>query len=292
MLRNLSQSMGSMDKYQEQLSSGSKIARPSDDPVVATRGMFYRSSLIENEQFQRNVNEAISWMELTDKAMDEMGSILKRVRELAVNSGNVALNKDSLRAIAEEIDQIKEHMGNLANQTVGGRYIFAGTDTQNPPYDYDKGEFVSTNNAEIRLEMNKRIFLPINVSGQAIFNYPDSQNNVFYPNSQNNVFKLMDKLSNQLRNGEKITDQIAAIEQQEDNLNAQRASLGARMNRIQLISERLQNEEINLNKLKSDNEDADISEVITKLKTQENVHRAALGAGARILQPSLMDFLR
>lgn len=88
MMRNLSNSMGRMDKLQEQLSSGMKFSRPSDDPVAASRAMFYRSSLIENEQFQRNVNEAQSWMELSDKSLEEAGSILQRVRELAVASGN------------------------------------------------------------------------------------------------------------------------------------------------------------------------------------------------------------
>lgn len=283
MLRNLSNSMGSMDKYQEQLSSGRKIARPSDDPVVATRGMYYRSALIENGQFQRNVNEATSWMELADNSIDEQQSIMKRVNELAVYSGNVALNKDSLRAIAEEIDQIREQMGNLANQTVGGRYIFAGTDTQNPPYDSEQGKFVSDNNAEIRLEMSKSVFLPINVSGQALFNYPAKDKN---------IFNLLDKISSQLKEGKDVTDYITDIQQQEDNLSAQRASLGARVNRIQLIDDRLGTEEVSLNDLMSENEDADVSEVITNLKTQENVHSAALGAGARIIQPSLMDFLR
>lgn len=281
MLRNLSNSMGSMDKYQEQLSSGRKVSVPSDDPVVAARGMFYRTSLIENGQFQRNVNEAISWMELSDKALDEAGTIMQRVSELAVYSGNAALGPDSLAAIAEEIDQIKQHVGDLANQQVSGRYIFAGTDTFTAPA--QNGDFVSTNNADIRLELNKQVFLPINVNGQQIFNYPDNANN---------VFKLLDKLSAELKSGKSVAGYLDDINAQSDNLNAQRASLGARINRIDLVSERLQNEEISLNKLMSDNEDADMEEVITQLKTQENVHRSALGAGARILQPSLMDFLR
>lgn len=281
MMRNLSNSMGSMDKYQEQLSSGRKISRPSDDPVVATRGMFYRSALMENAQFQRNVDETKSWMELSDKALDESSNVMQRVHELAVYSGNVALNKDSLKAIAEELSQIKDHMGNLANQTVGGRFIFAGTDTQTAPF--QNGDFVSTNNAEIRLELNKKVFLPINVNGQQVFNYPDNANN---------IFKLFDTMVKDLNEGKDITGHLTAIENQADNINANRASLGARINRIDLISERLQNEDVNLNKLMSDNEDADIADVITQLKTQENVHRSALGAGARILQPSLMDFLR
>ncbi len=283
MMRNLSNSMFNMDKLQNQLSSGRKISKPSDDPVVATRGMFYRSSLIENEQFQRNVDEAQSWMELSDKSLDEATSVLQRARELVVQSGNGSLDKDSLVAIAEEIGQIKEHLGNIANQTVGGRYIFAGTDTKNPPFDYQKGDFTNTNNAEIRLEMNKQIFLPINVSGQAIFNYPDNGNN---------VFKLLDKIVADLKSNKPATDHLGELDNQLDNLLAERASLGARINRIELIKDRLSSEEVNVTKLMAENEDADVAKVITELKMQENVHRAALGAGSRIIQPTLLDFLR
>ncbi len=283
MMRNLNNSMQNMDRLQDQLSSGRKINRPSDDPVVATRGMFYRSSLIENSQFQRNVSEAQSWMELSDKSLDEANTIMQRVRELVVYSGDGALEKASLDAIAEEIEQIKDHLGNIANQTVGGRYIFAGTDTKNPPYDYDKKQFTNTNNAEIRLEMNKQIFLPINVSGQAIFNYkPDG----------NNIFNVLDNIVADLKSGKDATGQLKSLDSQIDNLLAERASLGARINRIDLIKDRLENEEVSVTKLMSDNEDVDTAQVITDLKMQENVHRAALSAGSRVIQPTLLDFLR
>lgn len=283
MMRNLNSSMRNMDKLQDQLSSGRKINRPSDDPVVATRGMFYRSSLIENDQFQRNVNEAQSWMELSDKSLDEANTIMQRVRELVVYSGDGALEKSSLDAIAEEISQIKDHLGNIANQTVGGRYIFAGTDTKNAPYDYSTKQFTSTNNAEIRLEMNKQIFLPINVDGQAIFN--------FKPNGKN-IFNVLDDIVGELKTGKDVTGQLKNLDDQINNMLAERASLGARINRIELIKDRLSNEEVNVTKLMSDNEDVDTAEVITQLKTQENVHRAALGAGSRVIQPTLLDFLR
>ena len=282
MLRNLSNSMGTMDRYQEQLSSGKKISRPSQDPVVATRAMFFRSSLIQNEQFQRNVNEAQSWMEISDKSLDEAGSIMQRLRELAVYSGDGALGKDSLQAIGKEIEQIRDHMGNIANQTVGGRYIFAGTDTTTPPF--NNGKFTNTNGDEISLEVNKGIRLPINVLGKDVFSFKGQDNQ--------DIFELMDSLVQDLSDGKPINDKLGSIDEQIDNLLAVRATLGARMNRIELVKGRLESEEVNVTTLMSENEDADIAEVITQLKAQENVHRAALGAGSRIIQPSLVDFLR
>ncbi|CAM5797205.1 MULTISPECIES: flagellar hook-associated protein FlgL [Brevibacillus] len=284
MLRNLHKSMYSMDTMQQQLSSGKKISRPSEDPVVATRGMFYRSSLMENEQYQRNITEVQSWLELSDKALDEAGSILHRVRELAVNSGNSALGPDSLQAMSKEIAQLKEHLGSVANQTLGGKFIFGGSDIMTPPYDVDQGKYVSNNNSEMMLEVGTGILVPINVTGQSVFNHTGTDGK--------NVFELLDKIVADLKDGKPVNNELGNLDEQIDNLLAVRSTLGARTNRVELISDRMEREEITVAEGMSKNEDADIAEVITNLKTQENVHRAALGAGARIIQPSLLDFLR
>lgn len=138
-LQNLSRNLASLDKLQNQLSSGRKIAKPSDDPVVAVRGMTYRSALVEIEQFKRNVDEGLTWLETTDKALDEATNLLQRARELLVHGLNGAMTTEDRAAMAKEIAQIKEQLGNVANTAVAGRYIFAGTDTKNPPYDAQTG---------------------------------------------------------------------------------------------------------------------------------------------------------
>ncbi|SFK79475.1 flagellar hook-associated protein FlgL [Brevibacillus centrosporus] len=282
MMRNLNNSMGIMDKLQEQLSSGRKVNRPSDDPVVAARGMLYRSSLMENSQYQRNATDAQSWLELSDDSLDESTNVLQRIRELLVQSGDASLADDSLKAMGEEIKQLKHQLGSIANATIGGRYIFAGTDTLNAPYQGE--DFVSTNNSEIRLEVSKQVYVPINVNGQSIFNKQDADGD--------NVFKLLDAVVGKLAAGTPANDMLGKMDFQMDNLMAERAALGARVNRIELVQERLATEEVNVCGLMSTNEDADIAEVITNLKTQENVHRSALGSGSRIIQPTLLDFLR
>ncbi|MED4911312.1 flagellar hook-associated protein FlgL [Brevibacillus centrosporus] len=284
MLRNLYRSAESMDRLQDQLSSGRKISRPSDDPVVASRAMFYRSSLTENEQFQQNVKEAKGWMDVTDNSLGEATDIFNRVRELVIESNDVSLDRTALEAIGAEIAEIKDHLGNIANQTIGGKYIFAGTDTLHPPFNAATGTFDNTNGTDITLEMGQSIYLPINVNGQEVFNYP---------NATNNIFNLLDSIATQALNGQPVAQtDLGALDRQIDNVLSVRATLGARMNRNELIEQRLSDQELDITKLKSENEDADAAEVITKLKTQETVYQAALGAGARILQPSLMDYLR
>ncbi|WP_411502696.1 flagellar hook-associated protein FlgL [Brevibacillus centrosporus] len=287
MLRNLHKSMGTMDKLQQQLSSGSKINKPSDDPVIAARGMFYRSSLMENDQYKRNVDEAQSWMDMTDTTMDEMGSIMKRVKEILVYSGDGAVSPDDLKAMGSEVEELKKHMGTLANQQINGKYIFAGTDTNKPPYDATAkagaGDFVSTNSSPINLEVSQGVFVTSNVNAQNIFNYPDNANN---------MFTVLNNIIGALSSGNSATQFQTAMDDQYNKLLSERASLGANVNRVELIAERLDSQEVNITGLMSKNEDADMAKVMTDLKTQESVHSAALGSGARIIQPTLLDFLR
>lgn len=287
MLRNLHNSMRNMDKLQEQLSSGRKVSKPSDDPVVATRAMFYRSSLMENDQYIRNVDEAQSWMDMTDATLDEMGNILKRVKELLIYSGDGAVSPEDLKTMGAEIEELKNHLGTLANQQINGKYIFAGTETNKAPYDPaangGAGDFVSTNNSPINLEVSQGVFIRTNIDAHKIFNYP--------PGGPN-IFNVLNSIISELKAGNSAVQFQASIDDQYDNLLAERATLGASVNRVELIAARLDTQEVTITGLKSKNEDADIAEVITKLTTQESVHSAALGAGARIIQPTLLDFLR
>ncbi|GEB31386.1 flagellar hook-associated protein FlgL [Brevibacillus parabrevis] len=287
MLRNLHNSMRSMDKLQQQLSSGSKIAKPSDDPVVAARGMFYRSSLMENDQYKRNVDEAKSWLDMTDSTMDEVGNVLKRIKELLIYSGDGAVSPEDLKTMGSEVQELKNHLGTLANQQINGKYIFAGTDTNKAPYDPvangGKGDYVNTNSSPINLEVSQNVFVTSNINAPNIFNFPDNANN---------MFNLLDNIITELSNGRTATQFQARLDQQFDKLLAERASLGATVNRVELIAERLNTQEVSISELLSRNEDANMAEVMTNLKTQESVHSAALGSGARIIQPTLLDFLR
>lgn len=276
-----------MDSLQEQLSSGKKIAKPSDDPVVAARGMFYRSSLMENDQYKRNVDEAQSWLDMTDSTMDEVGNVMKRIKEILVYSGDGAISPDDLKTMGSEVQELKNHLGTLANQQINGKYIFAGTDTNKAPFDHTansgKGDFVSTNSSLINLEVSQNVFVTSNINAQNIFNFPDNANN---------MFKVLDNVITELSNGRGASQFITGLDQQYDKLLAERASLGASVNRVELIADRLKTQDVSITELMSKNEDADMAGVMTDLKMQESVHSAALGSGARIIQPTLLDFLR
>lgn len=89
-----------------------------------------------------------------------------------------------------------------------------------------------------------------------------------------------------------IGSALTRIENQFDNVNAIIAEIGVKMNRVELTGNRILDDTLNLRDLLSKNEDADIAEVVMNLKMEEYVYQASLSGGAKIIQPSLVDFLR
>jgi flagellar hook-associated protein 3 FlgL len=290
MLRNLSVSYARLGKYQDQLATGKKINRPSDDPVVAMKGMIYRTNLTEVEQYKRNFSEAYSWIENSDAALDQATQALQRIRELVVQASNDTYEASQRAAISEEIKQLTEHLASIANTKVGDKYIFNGTDTLKQPVDLSQTPpVVSKNTDEIKIELSKGIYIPVNVNPTKVFDYDNTAKG-------NGLFSDLEFLNSDLndatKSGKDISQYLSYIDQHINNLLSTRAELGARLNRVELMEERIDQQEVIAHQILSDNEDADIERVITDLKTQESVHRAALGVGARIIQPTLLDFLR
>jgi flagellar hook-associated protein 3 FlgL len=283
LLFNLQRTNKTMDQLQEQVSSGRKINKPSDNPVTAVRGMFYRSSLNEIDQYKRNADDGLSWMTSTDEALDEVTSVLQRVRELTIQGKNGTNSETDRNAIAEEISQLKEHLGEISNSQIAGKYIFAGTDVKTPPYSSATKEFTNANNEKLELVVGQNNTVQINVKGIDVFNNDGA----------GGIFKVLSDIETDFRSPNPgSTDHLAQLDGQMDNLLRHRSELGARMNRMELSISRIDGLEVSTTRLLSGEEDVDMAEVITNLKAQENVQRAALSVGARIIQPSLVDFLR
>lgn len=273
-----------------QLSTGKKINKPSDNPVTAVRSMYYRSSLNEVDQYKRNLDDGLSWMSTTDEALDQLTNVIQRVRELTVQGQSDTNTPSDRQAIAEEINQLKEHLGEIANSKIGGRYVFAGTDVKTAPYRADDAvpgsekEFRNTNNELVKLQVGQTNHIQINVLGASVFNN----------DGNGGVFKVFSDIATHFSSSESGSnkDFLEELDNQIDNILKERSELGARMNRLELSTSQVEALEVSTTKLLTQEEDVDISKVIIELKAQENVHSAALSAGARIIQPTLVDFLR
>lgn len=282
LLRNLTNNSTQMNKYMDQLYTGKKISKPSDNPMIAMKGVSYRSELARIEQFERNSSEANSWLDNTDAAIDQANNAMQRLKELAVKASNGTNSSDEYQSIIEEAKQLKEHLVDIANTNVNGKYIFNGTNSNVPPVKLEDDGKITENftNDDILIEVSSGITVKANTNGSTVFG------------EDGDLFKNVDKFIESLETEEGIEESIGELDDSIGGILDSRAELGARMNRLELVGNRLADQKIVTTKTLSDNEDVDFAEAITNLITQESLHRAALSAGSRIIQPSLVDFLR
>ncbi|MGL4522183.1 MAG: flagellar hook-associated protein FlgL [Bacilli bacterium] len=275
---HINQSYMELDRLNTIATTQKKISRPSHDPVVASKGIQYRTDVEKIEQYKRNLAEGHTWMETSDQALDDVNKALQRMRELAVNAANDTNTPDEREKIAKEMESLRDHIATVANTKVGDKYIFSGQDYTAPAVGAPPGYVVNTpnNDTDVSITVADGVQVPINVKGSSIFD---------------DMFTQMTTAIDAVRNGDGDTA-LGSLDAKISDVLEGRASIGARQNRLEMVESRIDMQEKNAKEIMSINEDVDIEVAIMDLKTQEAIHRVALSVGARIIQPSLMDFLR
>jgi len=275
---NLSRNIRAMEVIQNQLTSGRRITRPSEDPTGITESLRISSRLRENAGFKQNVQDALGWASFTDETLGGLNSALQRVYELTVEGANATYEKEERNAIAAEIEQIKSEIESIANTTFGDRYIFGGTNTKVKPY--DEGTW-HHNSASINYGIGVGVEIPINRTAEEVF-------------VQTDVFGTLDKIITHLENGDvaALSKDIEPIQAALNQVAEVRVRVGATVNRLEFTKNRLDGQEINYATMQSEVDGVDTAWAIMQLKDQENVYRTTLAVGARIIMPTLVDFLR
>lgn len=147
-----------MSKLEEQYSTGLKIQRPSEDPIVATRALKLRTNLTElNQYYEKNIPDALAWMELSESAMQEANSILTQIHTYCVNGANDTLTESDRNSLVATLTQFKDQIFQEGNTNYAGRYVFSGykTDTslvfetETNDYNYQITEKLSGTNLDI-----------------------------------------------------------------------------------------------------------------------------------------------
>jgi|APAga8741244001_1050109.scaffolds.fasta_scaffold04867_5 flagellar hook-associated protein 3 FlgL len=284
-LRNISSSYNKLAELNNQVATGKKITKPSDDPVVAMKGMYFRSNLNQVEQYKRNLSELHLWMDNSEAGLEQATSGLDRVRELLLQGKSDTNSVDERAAIAKEIAQIKDDLVNVANTQVNGKYIFHGTDVSNPLVTNGTPPTVAANINDptidnYTVEVSQGITMKANISPSTTFNQE--------------MFDVLQGIEDKFNSNdtEGLDDLLGRLDGVLNSMNRERAELGARSNRLEMVEARIDAQEVMATKVLSDNEDVDMEKAITNLSVQESVHNAALAVGARLIQTSLIDFLR
>jgi flagellar hook-associated protein 3 FlgL len=288
-----------MEGLQTQAATLKKVNRPSDDPSATSQVLRIRSEKANIEQFQLNSRIAENYLMNTDQAISDLSDVVSRAKELAISQSSMASSSDDTRkGVSEEVRQLFQQAVSVANRRVGDRYIFGGYKTQTSPVDAN-GAY-SGDQGQMMVEIGDDVFIAMNVPGSEVFNTKPNtaakgQNGYSEPGQENvNVFDELQHLNIGLLSGDldAIRDTLERFDQLHGQLISIRAKVGSRIQGLQYTNQAMDRQQISNSVLSSSLEDADVAQVVSDLNKEESVFKSSLAASKRLIQPTLLDFLR
>lgn len=333
--RNIAKNRTEMADLQGQAATQKRINKPSDDPLSSARVLALRTDERSSDQFLKNIANARQFLETTDQALGELTEILSRAKELALGqASDGSSNPETKRAVASEVEQLFFQTLQVGNRKLGDRFIFGGHQTESQPFT-NKGIY-NGDDGDIRVQVNKDTFLPVNVPGDRVFlGYGLSNDGVIRPANETptSVEELVAyREADQLRKSEneKAIGQMANVEvggdstqgenliqalnalmvglisddkhSTQDSIDAldagiaqviqARAQVGSRVHTLNLTEQSLQKSIQDSKATASQHEDADAFKVISDINKTDSALRATLETSGKLVQTSLLDFLR
>jgi flagellar hook-associated protein 3 FlgL len=281
-LANLQSGLARNARLQEQLSSGKVINRASDSPSGTVSSLALRAQIGANEQYSRNARDGKAWLSTVDDTLQAVNSRLQRVRELALrgsSTGNMDLT--SRQAIAQEVTSLKGELMGLANTTYAGRPVFGGTTSGPQAFDPATYSYVGDGGQVLR-RLDARSTVEVAASGTAVFG-----------DGATSVFALLDDLADSVVNDPaSVAANLTALDGRSAGVLQTLTDVGVRYNRVDSAATTADDAVLSLKTTLSGVEDIDLPKTIMDLQLQQTTYQAALSATAKVLQPSLMDFLR
>ena len=285
-MRGITDSQSAWLKYGEQMSTGKRVNRASDDPVAASQAVVLSQAQAQNSQFATARTFATQRVSIEESTLSQVTTAIQSAQEKIVYAGNGTLSDDDRASLATELQGIRDQILNLANSTDGnGRYIFAGYKTDTAPFD-DQGNYVGgTLNVEQQVDTSRTMV--IGHTGNLVF---DSATSNAKPDADTNIFKALDSaiaaLNTPVEDDDTAKDTAAAaidrtnrsLSNSLNNVLTVRAELGTQLNELDKLDSLGDDRALAQTQQMSNLVDVDWNETISNYTMQQTALQAAYKA--------------
>jgi flagellar hook-associated protein 3 FlgL len=297
-LSDLQRSLQRGQKLQSQISSGKLLSRPSDSPTGTVTALQLRTEARATQQYGRNADDGIGWLGTIQDTLGDASTSILRIRDLTVQALNATNSGTSRDALAGEIDNIRDTLVGQANTTFLGRPVFGGATPGSVAYKVDPSNpgmmlFVGQQPDPTAIPP----ILPVTrtVGPNAKVRIDSSGPEAFgQPGSPTELFTVLKNLSDSIRAGDDTATNagLANLDTAHETLKAALSDAGARYNRVEQMKQSADDHMLSVTSQLSDVEDVDLPKAIMDLQIQQTSYQAALAAAAKVIQPSLIEYLR
>lgn len=293
-ISNLTRTKTRYDDAISQTTSGKKLNNLSDNPADMSYVLTLRNQIAQIDQFDKNINSAFGFLGASESALNKVQNLLANVVSLAEQGASESTGAEGRRLIAQSIDQIRDELLNYANTEIMGRYVFAGSATDTPPFikAADTWDAVNNtwipgvvtyqgNNDTIDIQADFSVTVATNVPGDQVFT------------TQYDLFGRLSTLIQALRTNDTATigSQAGSMNELIDQISEAVGTIGNKTTHLSQIQGMLKSFKTSLQSRMSSLEDADMAEAISNLSREEVALQATLQTGARIQRFSLMNYL-
>ncbi len=281
-LANLQASLARTSKLQDQLSSGKQISRASDSPTGTATSLQLRSDLRANTQYVRNADDGVAYLATIDTALGNAMDQARAARDLTVRGMSTGSNDGNARAgIAAEVAQLRKTLMGVANTTYLGRPVFGGTTAGSTAYDAN-GTFTGDSGQVLRT-VAKGQQVQVDANGTQVFGDGTTSPQ---------LFTVLNNITQHLTSAPSLlAADLTQLDTAMTKMATSRTDVGARYNRLDTMRSTASDQVINVKNSLSDVENIDLPATIVNLQLQQTAYQAALSATAKVIQPSLLNFL-
>ena len=302
-----------MSKINQQISTGKVINTVSDDPHKAIRIMNMNNEIKYTEKYNSNIDETVGWMNTTDGALESTGNLLNEIKETILKVGNGTYSQNEMKSLNEDMNEKIKQLADTLNSTYGGKYLFGGSSVDDAPitvienpdgtvkleFSKDKNGQTIPNTDDLKADISSGINIDYNISVGEILNIKDGNGNtVNLLDEINNLSTLM----NDIANGDEQTaakaketllnDTKGKIDTLFDHVVNERTSLGVRVSTAEKIKELNDEDILNIQDVLSKTQDTDVVEKFIELRSAEMIYQASIQVGAKLIQPTILDYIR
>ncbi len=321
-IRNLNKSANKMNYLNEQVSTGRKFFKGSEDPVSAIKAYKLRREYRSTEIYDTNLSDVDSFLTTAETNMTEISNNVEKVYTSYLKGINGTISEDDRQIIAKELENLQQSILTSLNAKFEDRYVFGGTSKTEIPFTIQNGELYfkgvnvntqkdmdgndvnleelskETINVDLGLGMtfdssgnlNEDTVFDMSLSGIKFMGYGETDG------TPNNLYTLIGKIKDELEspdfNLENIEPYIDKFEEQKKQVLVNVTDIGAKTNYLEFLKLRNEDNQFNINEKILDVEYVDPAEAIVDFKMQEYSYNAALSMGNKILQNSFIDFMK
>ena len=286
-LSDLYDGQRALARSEHQMATGKKVQKASDSPAEVVASLDSRARLRRSEQLDRNAGTARQWLAASDGATQAIVDRISQARSLVIQANSSIHDTSSRAAIANQLVSLRESLLEAANTSVLGRPIFSGTSAGQVAYDA-AGAYVGDAGV-VRLPVASSVTLQVNRTGPEVFgaaNPTDPANG--------DLFQMLSSLAQAVQTGDTaaMTAGLSHLDTAVNRVQGVQVELGSRLSQIDDLRDAAAANDTELKAAISQLEDIDYAEAAITYKSREASYQAALQVSAKIIQPSLLDFLR